>query len=359
MNTNNPREYRGAENPREYRGAENPREYRGARSIDLQKLVLLGILVFVVIVFTILNPRFIRGTNVVYILIQNSFVIITGCAVTLLMISGQIDLSVGSTVCLAGMVHAYFSRAGYPVETSFLFAMLVGLAVGFANALMVVKLKITPFIATLGTMYIGRGLSYLISDGLVIREGLPDVFSFLGNESLGPFPITLVALVGVVAVFLVLERWSVLGKHSIAIGGNRTAAILSGINSDLIVITLYVLASLFAAFAGVLMASRLGVGDPNIGIGFEFDVIVAVILGGTSLAGGEGSIVGMIIGALIIGSLSTGLKLLDVFTFFQSIMKGIVLVLAVLLDQNLKARLRALRSRGERQSSSPRAAGSG
>ncbi len=318
------------------------------RQIDLQKLVLVGILVVVVVVFTILNPRFIRGTNLMYILIQNSFVIIAGCAVTLLMISGQIDLSIGSTVCLAGMVHAYFSRAGVPVGLSLLIALGASLVVGLLNATMVVKLGITPFIATLGTMYMGRGISYLISDGLVIREGLPAVFPWIGNENLGPFPVILVALVGVVAVFLVLERKSILGKYSVAIGGNRTAAVLSGINSNGIVMMLYVLAGLLAGFAGILMASRLGVGDPNIGIGFEFDVIVAVILGGTSLAGGEGSIIGMIIGALVIGSLGTGLKLMNVFTFFQSIMKGFVLVLAVLLDQNLKARLRRPRSRGPR-----------
>jgi ribose/xylose/arabinose/galactoside ABC-type transport system permease subunit len=261
------------------------------------------------------------------------------------MISGQIDLSVGSTVCMAGMAAAFFARAGLPVGLSFVIALAVGLVVGLLNAVMVVKLRITPFIATLGTMYMGRGLSYLISDGLVIREGLPDAFSNLGNDSLGPFPITLIILAGVVLAFLALERWSVLGKYSMAIGGNRTAAVLSGINTDGIVMTLYVLTGLFAGLAGIVMASRLGVGDPNIGIGFEFDVIVAVILGGTSLAGGEGSIVGMIIGALIVGSLGTGMKLMNVFTFFQSIMKGIVLVLAVLLDQRLKVRFSQMRRR--------------
>ena len=319
------------------------------RRVDLQKLVLVGILLFITVVFTILNPRFISGFNLMYVLIQNSFVIISACAVTLLMISGQIDLSIGSTVCLAGMAHAWLSRAGLPVGLSFLLAILVGLLVGLINAVLVVRLKITPFIATLGTMYMGRGLSYLVSGGLVIREGLPDAFSYVGSESLGPVPYTIVALVAVVAVFLVLERRSVLGKYSVAIGGNRTAAMLSGIDTDRIVSTLYILAGAFAGFAGVLMASRLGVGDPNIGIGFEFDVIVAVILGGTSLAGGEGSIMGMIIGALIIGGLGNGLKLLNVFTFFQSIMKGFVLVLAVLLDQNLKLRLgRAARAGARR-----------
>lgn len=316
------------------------------KAVDLQKLVLVGILALVVVVFAVLNPRFIRGTNLVYILIQNSFVIIAGCAVTLLMIAGQIDLSIGSTVCLAGMAFAYVSRAGAPIGFALLIGLGVGLLVGLINAVMVVRLHITPFIATLGTMYMGRGLSYLVSDGLVIREGLPDVFSSLGTDSIGPIPITLVVLAVVVAVFLALERKSVLGKYSIAIGGNRTAAVLSGINADGIVMVLYILAGLMAGIAGIMMASRLAVGDPNIGIGFEFDVIVAVVLGGTSLAGGEGSLIGMIIGSLIIGSLGTGLKLMNVFTFFQSIMKGIVLVLAVLLDQNLKARLRAFGARG-------------
>jgi ribose/xylose/arabinose/galactoside ABC-type transport system permease subunit len=315
------------------------------RGIDPQKLVLVGILAVVVIVFAIMNPRFIRGTNIIYILVQNSFVIMAGCAVTLLMISGQIDLSVGSTVCLSGMAFAWLSRAGVSVGLSLLAALAVGTLIGLVNATMVVKLRITPFIATLGTMYMGRGLSYLISDGLVIREGLPDSFSYLGNENLGPFPIPLVVLVAVVAIFFFLERKSVLGKYSIAIGGNRTAAVLSGINSNGIVMTLYVIVGLMAGIAGVMMASRLGVGDPNIGIGFEFDVIVAVVLGGTSLAGGEGSLLGMIIGSLVIGSLGTGLKLMNVFTFFQSIMKGIVLVLAVVLDQNMKMRLRGFSRR--------------
>jgi ribose/xylose/arabinose/galactoside ABC-type transport system permease subunit len=313
------------------------------RKVDIQKLVLFGILVVIVLIFTAMNSRFLSKANILFVLRQSSFVIMTGCAVTLLMISGNLDLSVGSTVALTGVVHAYFCRAGIPLVTSVFLAVLIGLAVGFSNALMVVKLRITPFIATLGTMYLGRGLSYLITDGLVIRDGLPDNFTFLGQEYLGPIPISIFILIAIVAVFLVLERKSVLGKYSIAIGGNRTAAMLSGVNSDSIIMTLYILVGVLAGFSGVMMASRLGVGDPNIGIGFEFDVIIAVILGGTSLAGGEGSILGMIIGALIIGSLGNGLKLLNVFTFFQSVMKGIVLVLAVLLDQRLKAGLKKMK----------------
>ncbi len=313
--------------------------------IDLQKVVLVGILVTTAIFFTVLNSRFLSEPNLRFILIQNAFVIITGCAVTLLMVSGHLDLSVGSTTCLTGIVFAYFCRAGVSIGLALVLALLLGLLIGLGNAIMVVRFKITPFIATLGTMYIGRGISYLVTDGLVIREGLPYSFDYLGNEYLGPFPIIIIVMVVIAATFLILEKTTVMGKYSIAIGGNKTAAILSGINADAIVQLLYVLCSLLAAVSGVLMASRLGVGDPNTAIGFEFDVIIAVILGGTSLAGGEGSIFGMIIGALIVGSIGTGMRLLNVFTFYQSVVKGIILVLAVVLYEQLKTRLKKRKNR--------------
>jgi ribose/xylose/arabinose/galactoside ABC-type transport system permease subunit len=307
---------------------------------NLQKVILAGILVLVVMFFTLLNGRFISEPNIRFILIQNAFVMITGCAVTLLMISGHIDLSVGSTACLTGVVFAYFCRAGFSIGIALIFTLLIGLLIGLINAILVVKLKITPFIATLGTMYMGRGISYLTTNGLVIREGLPYSFDYLGNEYLGQFPIIVIVMLVIVVTFLILERKSVLGKYSIAIGGNKTAAILSGINSDAIVQLLYVLCSGLAAVSGILMASRLGVGDPNTAIGFEFDVIIAIILGGTSLAGGEGSIFGMLIGALIIGCVGNGMRLLNVFTFYQSVVKGIILVLAVVLYGHLKIRFK-------------------
>jgi len=157
----------------------------------------------------------------------------------------------------------------------------------------------------------------------------------LGREYLGPFPIPFVIMVMVILFFVFLEKKHILGKHSIAIGGNKTAATLSGINSDRIVTLLYVVVGVFAGFSGGLMASRLGVGEPNVGFGFEFDVIIAIILGGTSLAGGEGSILGMVLGALIVGAIDSGLNLIGIFTFFQVVVKGITLVGAVLLNRKL------------------------
>lgn len=315
-------------------------------AIDLQKLVILGILILVALVFFFFNNRFLRIANIMFILRQISFVIMTGCAVTLLMISGNLDLSVGSTVALTGVVHAFLCQSGIATGLSFFIAVAVGTLIGVINALTVVKLKITPFIATLGTMYIGRGLSYLFTNGLVIRDGLPENFTTLGRDYLGPLPIPVIILLIVVVVFVILEKKSVLGKYSIAIGGNKTAATLSGINASSHVMVLYVITGAMAGLSGVMMASRLGVGDPNVGIGFEFDVIIAVILGGTSLAGGEGSIFGMIIGGLIIGVLGNGLKILNVFTFFQAVLKGGVLVLAVILDQKLRSGIRSRELKG-------------
>ena len=304
---------------------------------NLHRYVLLGILLVVIIILTAINDRFIRPANIMFILRQSSFVIMTACAVTLLMVAGALDLSVGSTLALSGVAYAFFAREGLPIPVAVVLAVLTGGVVGLLNGVMVVRLKITPFIATLGTMYAARGLTYIITDGLVIREGFPDSYGFLGQEYVGPIPVSLIVLTIVVAVFLILEKKSLLGKYSIAVGGNRTAAMLSGINAGAVTMLLFIIVGLTAGLSGTMMASRLGVGDPNIGVGFEFAVIIAVVLGGTSLAGGEGTIIGSIIGALIVGALGNGLKLLNVFTFYQNVMLGIVLVLAVILGTQLKA----------------------
>ena len=306
-----------------------------ASKVDRQKLVLLGLFILVCVAFYLLNHRFLSIPNLANLSKQVSFVIITGCAVTLLMISGHLDLSVGSVLALTGVLYAYLCSQGLGTYYAFVLATACGGVLGLINAFTVVQLKITSFIATLGMLYMARGLAYMITGGTPIRDGLADNFSFLGREYLGPFPIPFIIMVIVILIFVLIEKKHMLGKYSIAIGGNRTAAILSGINSDRIVTLLYVVVGISAGFSGALMASRLGVGEPNVGFGFEFDVIIAIILGGTSLAGGEGSILGMVLGALIVGSIDNGLNLLGVFTFFQAVVKGIDLVGAVLLNRKL------------------------
>jgi ribose/xylose/arabinose/galactoside ABC-type transport system permease subunit len=306
------------------------------KTLTLQKLVILGILIFITVVFSFSSGRFLTQKNLLNIAKQVSFVIITGAGVTLLMVSRHLDLSVGSTVALSGVISAMLARGGMATGYSFFIGTLIGLLVGVINAMMVVKLKITPLIATLGTMYMGRGITFIITDAKTIREGLPDNFTMLGRENLGPVPVPFIILILIVLIFIILERRTLLGKYSIAVGGNPTAAILSGINAGKVVMLLYVIVGWLAGLSGVMTASRLGVGEPNVGFGFEFDVIIAVLLGGTSLAGGEGSVLGMVIGAFIVAVIGNGLNLMNVLSFYQSVVKGLVLVLAVLLDRKLK-----------------------
>ncbi len=303
--------------------------------INPQLLVLLGILLGFCLVFTMTTASFFSADNMSNLVRSSAFVIITGAGVTLLMISGNLDLSVGSILALSGCVYAFAAKAGMPVPLAALLGCLSGLAVGIINAVTAVKWKVTPFIATLGTMYGVRGFVFIITDAKTVRGGLPPDFSFLDMSHLGPVPLAFFIVILIVALFYALEKKSLLGKYSFAIGGNRTAAILSGINADGVVMRLYVIVGFLAGLSGVMMGSRIAVGDPNVGVGFEFDVIIAVVLGGTALAGGKGSIVGMIIGALIVQVIGNGLNLLNVLSFWQSIIKGILLVAAVLLNQAL------------------------
>ncbi len=324
----------------------------------LQKLVLLGILVGISLVFSLTTEDFLTFANWSNIFRLSSFVIVTGAGVTLLMIARNIDLSVGSTLALSHVLFAIFCRAGIPIVPAILMTLVAGAAIGFVNGLLVVKLRITPFIATLGTLYMLRGFTLIITGAKSVRENLPAGFSLLGRGSLGPIPIPLLFIVGVLALFIFLERRSLLGKYAIAIGGNPTAAELSGISVDGIVWGLFVIVGVLASLSGVLISSWMGVAEPNIGSGFEFDVIVAVVLGGTSLAGGEGSVIGMLVGALIVEVIGNGLNQLNVLSFYQSVLKGVILVLAVLLDRQLRelwaARRQARRLR--RASSSSREA---
>jgi len=305
----------------------------------LQKLVIIGILAIIVIALSILSKQFLTSANIYNVSNQVALIIITGAPVTLLMISGNFDLSIGGIVAMTGILFAKFATFGIPLFLCALMACAVGAIIGYINGILVVNLKITSFIATLGLMYVTRGLAYIISDGKNINKGLPTTFSQLGREFVGPVPLTLIIFIVVVVIFYFLESRTIFGKYSFAIGGNRVAAELSGIAIGKITLILFILSGLFAAFSGVILGSRLGVGQPNVGVGFEFDVIIAVVLGGTSLSGGKGSVIGMVIGAFIVGFLANGLNLLGIQSFWQSVIKGIVLVGAVVLDRLIKEKI--------------------
>ena len=305
----------------------------------LQKMVIVGVLLLIVIVLSFLSKSFLTVTNLNNVTRQVAFVVITGCAVTPLMISGNFDLSIGSVLGLTGMLSALFVTQSIPLWLSIIISTLIGSAIGLLNGLMVVKLKIPSIIATLGTMYAARGLALVISGGNSIHMGLGKNFTLLGRGYIGGIPIIFIIMFLSIFLFYFIESKTILGRYTFAIGGNKRTALLSGINVGSIIILLYLLVGTLTGFSGTLMASRLGVGQAMVGSGFEFDVIVAVVLGGTSIEGGEGSIFGMLIGAFIVGFIANGLNLMGIHSFYQSIVKGVVLVGAVLLDQKLKGRI--------------------
>lgn len=308
---------------------------------NYQRLVIVGVLLVIMLALTVLSDRFLTIDNITNVLRQQVATVIAGCAVTLLMVSGNFDLSIGSIMAIAGSMTAIFVTWGMPVAVAVLIAVLIGTVVGVINGLLVILLDVPSIIATLGTMYAVRGAAWVITGGNSVSRGLSRDFTVLGRGYVGPIPLCLLITAIIFLLFFFIQHKTLLGKYAFAIGGNRRTALLSGINVRRVGVALYVLVGALSAFAGSMTASRLGVGNANIGDGFEFDVVVAVVLGGTSLDGGEGSVFGMLIGALIVGFIANGLNLMGVYSFYQEIVKGVVLVGAVLLDRVLQRRLQA------------------
>lgn len=310
--------------------------------LNVQKYLMLGVLIFITIIFSTQTPKFLTYVNLRNVMLQVSLIIITGSAVTLLMISGHFDLSIGSVIAFAGVMHAYISKHIAPTPVSILLAVCLGGAIGYLNGFMVTKLNITPIIATLGTMYSARGLAFIVAradGGANITSGLPLDFENLGRTMIGPIPFPIILMIIIVAIFYYIQTKTNLGRYAYSIGANKNTSYLSGVKVEKWVSLLYVLSGALAAFCGIILVSRLGSGVPTIGVGFEFDVIIAVVLGGTLITGGEGSVLGMVIGALIVGFVANGLNLLDVQSFYQTVIKGCILLGSIILERSLKKKL--------------------
>ena len=307
--------------------------------VDIQILLLLGVLVLIMAVSTILTPHFMSYVNIMNVFMQVSMVMLTGSAAVLLMISGNFDLSVGMVLAFTGVMHAFMSKNGIPTNLSMIIAILIGSSFGLINGLLVVRLKITPVIATLGTMYVARGLAFIIAwvdGGANVTTGLPLNFENFGRSMVGPVPLYLIIVFVIVGIFYFIYAKTNISKYAFAIGGNPTAAVLSGVKAARIILLLYIAVGTLTGFGGATLASRLGTGAPKLGTGFEFDVIVAIVLGGTSIYGGEGSFLGMLLGALIVGFVANILNLMNVQFFYQIVVKGLILIGAVLLTRKLR-----------------------
>lgn len=300
----------------------------------LEQKSLIALLVLIAVV-SFLNPNFFMLDNLLNILRQTSVNAIIAVGMTLVILTAGIDLSVGSVLALCGAVAATMVGLELPVYVVIPAALALGAALGGISGVIIAKGKVQAFIATLVTMTLLRGATLVYTDGRPVSTGFSDAadsFAWLGTGYLFgiPVPIWLMALVFIAAWYML--NHTRMGRYIYALGGNEAATRLSGINVDRVKIVVYALCGLLAALAGLIVTSRLSSAQPTAGTGYELDAIAAVVLGGTSLAGGKGRIMGTLIGALIIGFLNNALNLLDVSSYYQMIAKAVVILLAVLVD---------------------------
>ncbi|MCY8233866.1 ribose ABC transporter permease RbsC [Priestia endophytica] len=304
----------------------------------LQKLgPLLGFIILVAIV-SILNPSFLEPLNLLNLLRQVAINALIAFGMTFVILTGGIDLSVGSILALSSALIAGMIVSGIDPILAILIGCILGAVMGAINGLLITKGKMAPFIATLATMTIFRGLTLVYTDGNPIT-GLGENYAFqlFGRGYFLGIPVPAITMIIAFAVLWVILHKTSFGRKTYAIGGNEKAALISGIKVPRVKVMIYALAGLLSALAGAILTSRLNSAQPTAGTSYELDAIAAVVLGGTSLSGGRGLIVGTLIGALIIGTLNNGLNLLGVSSFFQMVVKGVVILIAVLIDRKKSA----------------------
>ncbi len=304
--------------------------------LDIQGILRsYGILIaFILIcaVMSVLSPVFLTVTNILNVIRQSSIYGIMAVGMTFVILTAGIDLSVGSILALAGALAAGSLKAGVNMGLVIVVGLGIGVGCGLVNGLFITVGRITPFVVTLGMMSIARGLTLIYTKGYPI-SGLSETFRFIGGGDLLaiPFPI-------IVFVFSVLIAWGILtqtrlGRYTYAIGGNEETVKLSGINSSLYKTIVYVISGVGSAISALILTSRLNSAEPVAGQGYELDVIAAVVIGGTSLMGGRGGVWGTLIGALLIGVINNGMNLLGISSYFQLVVKGLIIIGAVLLDR--------------------------
>ncbi len=299
-----------------------------------QKVIPFIGLIGLFVIVGVLNPDFLAPMNLLNLLRQVSINALIAFGMTFVILTGGIDLSVGAILALSSALMAGMMVSGLDPVLAIGFACLIGALLGAVNGAFIAKAKMAPFIATLATMTVFRGLTLVYTNGNPIT-GLSDSFWFqvFGRGYLLGLPVPAITVIISFVVLWCLLHKTPFGRKTYAIGGNEKAALISGINVDRMKILIYALNGLLAALAGAILASRLDSAQPTAGTSYELDAIAAVVLGGTSLSGGRGRIVGTLIGALIIGTLNNGLNLLGVSSFYQLVVKGAVILLAVYIDR--------------------------
>lgn len=310
------------------------------KNLDLKEILikyksLVGLLALIIVV-SILSPSFLSIKNIFNILRQTSVNGIIAAGMTFVILTGGIDLSVGSILAISGAICASLLSSGQNIFVAVIAALVVGTVVGFLNGFIITKGKLQPFIATLATMTVLRGLTLVFTDGKPITLGSGDLalnFGKIGGGKILGIPTPALIMIVIFICCACILKYTQMGRYTYALGSNEEATKLSGINTDKVKIAVYTICGILAAVAGIIITSRLYSAQPTAGDGYELDAIAAVVLGGTSLTGGKGKITGTIIGALIIGVLSNALNILDVSSYYQMMVKGAVILVAVLLDR--------------------------
>src|SRR5690554_1950414 len=310
----------------------------GRRIVKSSSFNIFLVLFAMCVIMYIVSEPFRSIANVLSIARNFSAYAITGIGVSMVIISGGIDLSLGSVYGFAGVIACMaMADLGWPALPSIIVGMIAGALFGTFNGLLVVKAKLPPFIATLGTMSIARSLCYILTEGYPVTD-VQTRFLFLGQGYIAGVPTPIWMMVIVAILFAIFLNQTVTGRRIYALGGNEEATRISGINVNKVKVLVYTLCSLLAAFSGIMTASRLGIGQPTAGQAFEMDAIAAVIIGGASLDGGVGTVTGTILGAAIMGVLRNALVLLSIKSHWQSLIIGFVIIIAVAADQLKKSR---------------------
>lgn len=301
----------------------------------MSELTTVIALIILMAVITIINSNFLTANNLLNLLLQVTSNALIAFGMTFVILTGGIDLSVGSILALSSALTAGLLGSGMPVTLAILISLVLGCILGMMNGLLISYGKLAPFIVTLVTMTIFRGATLVYTNGNPITKGLSDtfLFQFLGQGYIVGIPFPVIIMFIVFIVLYVLLHKTAFGKSVYAIGGNEKAAYISGVKLNKVKIIIYSISGIMASISGLIITSRLSSAQPTAGASYEMDAIAAVVLGGTSLSGGKGRILGTLIGALIIGVLNNGLNIIGVSAFWQQVVKGVVILIAVLIDR--------------------------
>lgn len=299
-----------------------------------RELVVIVAIAMMTCIFTVLNPIYMTGRNFLSIMQQATINGILAVGMTYAIISGGIDLSIGCTFAIVIVTVGKLTVAGVNPVIAILLGVLLGAAMGMTNGLLITKMKLQPFIATLGTMSVYRGIAYVVTGGWPVLN-IPDSFRNLLNKriaALGGVNIYMFLFIAVAVIAGIVLAKTKFGNYIYAVGGNEEAAKLSGVNVDLVKIKAYAVTGICAAVAGMIQLASLGTGEPTAGSGYELDAIAAAAIGGTRMAGGKGTILGTVFGAILLAALKVGLIVLNVDTFWQYIVTGIIIIIAAYFE---------------------------